>query len=503
MKNHILKLGSNALVYGVGGLLSRFISFLLLPLFTAYLTPQDYGVAGMMATFNLVITPLAGLGLGVSAGLVYFEKTDPAKKAATIWTALVLLSLASVVLFSLSAVFARPLSQLFFQTPRYGHYVMLSALSTCLFNTLASVTQMHLQFEQRAKTFVLLNLASSLIGIALSVFLIVFLKRGVLGLLESNVLAPLVMVPVYAWQLRRLPFGLRKTVASELLRLGLPMIPSSVFMYALMQSSRYLLQHFHGLAEVGIYSIGFNLGMVVDIVVSAFCSAWYPFFMSFINDQQKAAPIFARVVSYYILGVGALVLLFFVASRPLVMIMTQPAFHMAYQVIGWTAAAMYFRGVFIALTPPVYFAKEVRMVALAQGLSFLLSIGIGWLLIPQGRILGAAVALAAGLFSLPLLQALWNRVRRRDYLAIPHERRRLGLFAVFFLVFAVIFSLPRRFSLTVEILASLTASVLLITLLALLLNPEEKITLLGAGRRVLKLRFRDILSYFPTKSPRT
>ncbi len=500
MKEHILKLGGNAVVYGVGGLLSRFISFLLLPLFTAYLTPSDYGVAGMMATFNLVITPLAGLGLGVSAGLVYFEKTSPAKKAATLWTALALLSLASVVLFSMTALLARPLSQLFFQTPKYGHYVLLSALSTCLFNTFATVAQMHLQFEQRAKTFVLLNLASSLTGIALSVVLIVFLRRGVLGLLESNVLAPLVMMPLYAWQLRRLPLGLQRPVASELLRLGLPMIPSSVFMYALMQSSRYLLQHFHGLADVGIYSIGFNLGMVPDIVVSGFCSAWYPFFMSFINDQQKAAPIFARVISYYCLGVGALVLLFFTASRPLVMIMTQPAFHMAYQVIGWTAAAVYFRGVFIALTPPVYFAKEVRLVAVSQGVAFLVSIAAGWLLIPSGHILGAAVALAAGMFSLPLLQALWNRLRRKDYLAIPYERRRLVLFSLIFAGYAAAFSAPRRLSLPVEILISLTASALLTTLLFLLLHHEEKASLLNSGKQILRLKPKDVLKIFTSTS---
>lgn len=474
MNQQLLRLGRNAFTYGLGGLLGRFMSLLLLPLFTAYLTPLDYGITGMVGMLNMFLAPVMGLGLGVSTGIVYFEEDDPNRKAEAIGTALFLLTVASAVTLVVCWIWAPQLSLALFQTPQHAIYIKLSVLSACLYNTVGVVGQMFLQFEERSKTFVKLTLVSVLSGILFSLVLVVGMGRGVLGMLESGVLVPLLMMPLYGLQLRRLPLRVRWPIAKELLRLGLPMVPSFGFLFVLMQTGRYLLQYFHGLEAVGIYSIGFNLGMLMDLFVSGFASAWHPYFMSFINKREEAGPLFGRVTTYYCLGMGAITLLFFVLAKPLVLIMTQPAFHEAYRIVGWCATAHFFRGIFLLLLPPVYYSKEVRAVVLVQGVTALVTVGLGWVLISAGGFTATAIVLACGGVLLAVLQFFWNLSRRRNYLDISFEWGRLGSIALVFTMVAGVFSIPRSFQVILEVVIGALGVGLVLVLVWMLMTGQER-----------------------------
>lgn len=107
MLDHPLyKLIKNAVIYGLGQILSRFMGFLLLPLFTAYLSPKDYGVIAILNVMNLVVTSIFSLGFGAATGLCYFASDDPFRKADTIWTSVFILAM-SVLAMSLTAIVDR------------------------------------------------------------------------------------------------------------------------------------------------------------------------------------------------------------------------------------------------------------------------------------------------------------------------------------------------------------------------------------------------------------
>lgn len=436
MKEQIFRLGKNSVIYGVGGMLTRFINLLLLPLFTAYLTPADYGVLALLALLSFVAQPVFSLGLSAAMGPSYFEGNDERRKSETIWTAFLILLGSVTVLTSIAWLFPSKLSMLALQSPEYGHLVSIT-LTGCAVSILSRPFTQRIQFEERAKAFVIMTVITSIISIVLSVITVVFLGWGVEGMVISQLLGQTIHFLTFLIAgAKGAEFLYGKAIARELLRLGIPLVPSFAFLFILMQSNRYILQLFAGLEQVGIYSVGFSIGMVMSVAVGAVSTAWYPFFMSYLEKQKDAEILFGKVFTYYVYLLGTLCMLFFVGAKLVVSVMTQPAFHHAYVVVGFAASAQFFIGIFNMLLPGMYYTKEVKYVSVVQGLSALLSIGLNIILIKWSGLLGAAIALSLSHFLMAAFQYLWNLRRRDKYIKIKYEWRRLAIFLVL-LVFII------------------------------------------------------------------
>ncbi len=477
MRQELARLSKTTLIYGVGGLVNRFIGMLFLPVFTAYLSPADYGISAILGLVTFVATSVFSLGLGTGIGPCYFEGNQQEQKEKTIWTAFLLLVGSAGILAAGGTLLAAPLSTIALGGRGHAHLVVLAILAGAL-NILQIPLTLRLQFEERAWMFVLLTVASSLVATGSSLLMVVHFGRGVLGLMEAGVIWQAASLLLYLGPtLPRLAFRPSRSLAKELLRLSLPLVPSFAFLFVLQQANKYILQWMRGISDVGIYSIGFNFGLVLNLLVLAFQTAWYPYFMTFVDRQHEAGVLFGRIVTYYVFGVGSLTLLFFLAARPAVMILVQPPFREAYLVVGLSAACQFFIGIFGLLLPGIYFAREVRYLSLIQGIAASASIALNLLLIPVAGMLGAAIALAIGALVLAALQHAWNRYRR--YLDIQFEWSRLGGFAVVFVLY-VLLTLwnpgwtPLGLVLFLGILTGLLPA-----WLYLLLSPEERGALRG------------------------
>ena len=481
MKVHIKRLAGTSLTYGVGQMLNRFLTFLLLPVFTYFLTPADYGISSILQVFVLLIMPVFSLGLTVAMGVCYFDEGGRERKEATIWTSVALLSLSTIALAILGTVFSARISEFLFGHSRYQYLVVLSVLTMCLI-ILSQPLTLFLQFENRAKVFVALTLASTLATVGFNVLMVVILRKGIQGLIEAGFIAQLIMLPLYFVPMARsLKFRLSRRVGNELLRQSLPAIPSLGFLLVLQQANKYILQDHEGLDAVGVYTIGFNFGMVMSLIVSGFTAAWHPFFLSFTNKQDEARPLFGRVMTYYVLGAGALSLLFFAVARPVVTIMTRPSFHESYLVVGLSACAQFLIGVFSLLLAGMYFAKEVKYLSVVQAFAAGAAIALNFILIPPFGILGAAIALAFGYLLMAVLQHLWNR--RRNYLDIQYEWGRIARFALFYVIYAVVMLWDRSLPLIGELVISAVAVLVVPLPLYLLLSEPEKRFLLTTIKR--------------------
>jgi O-antigen/teichoic acid export membrane protein len=472
IKQQIKRLTKNMLIYGLGQMLNRLIGFFLLPLFTSYLSPNDYGILSLLGIITLFATLLFSLGFGGSTGPVYFEGDCEERKRGAIWTSFFILLLSVLALMVLGALTFPFLSRLAFQKEAYGYLIMLSLMGVC-FDILAMPFKFYLQFEEKAKLFVALSVITSLISFAASIAMVVALGRGARGMVEGQVLSFAITFFIFM-ALGKPRFTVDWRLGSELLRLGIPLIPSALFVFFLMQGNKYIIQWYRGLDAVGLYSIGFNLGMAMNIAVSAFQSAWYPYFMSFFEKRDEARVLFGRIFTYYILGFGTLSLLFYIAARPVTLIMTQASFHEAYSVVGLTASSQFLYGIFLLLLPGIYFAKEVKYISAVQALAALVAVGLNFLLIPRYGIIAAGISLAGGYAVMVCLQQMWNIWRKKAYLSIAYEWDRVLLFGVLYVVCAVLMLIKQHFSLYGEIIASGFAATLVLSGLYLLLNGSER-----------------------------
>lgn len=461
MKAHLHRLLKSTSIYGLGQVFNRALGFFLLPVFTAYLTPADYGIYGLLTMVSFFLVPVFSLGLGTSIGVCYFDTGGRIPREATIGTAFLLLAFSSALLCAGGIFFAQEISLLAFQAAQHGYLVALTLFSAAL-GVLVTPFLLYLQFEEKALRFVVLTGLSSLFSVAATVAMVVGWERGIRGLMEGILLGQLFGFCLFAFfPGRRMPLQFARGAAKELLRHGLPMVPSFASLFVLQQGNRYLLLWYHGLSAVGIYTAGYNIGMAMSVLVSAFTSAWVPFFLSFAETKEGARVLFGRILTYYLLGFGFLSLLFYLYAKPIVWLMTAPSFHASYKVIGLVATSQLCLGVFSLLLPPVYFAKEVKAVSFVQLISAGCSVALGVLLISRLGVLGAALMLMLGMLLMCALQYLWNTLRKRDYFGIPYEGRRILRIGAVYAFLAFLALADRDVGLPAETLLSLACTGLL------------------------------------------
>ena len=474
MRQVILSLAKDSMVYGVGSVITRFIVLITLPLFTTYLKPEEYGVLAMLAILTMLAQPMFSLGLSAAMGPSYFEDENVLNKFKTVWTAFLINTVSAILLIAIAWLFPVTLSQLVRLPAEYAHLVGVS-LTGCALTILVTPFTQRVQFEKQSKLYVMVTLVTALVAILVSIFTVVFLEWGVKGMVMGQFAGNIVTFIMF------LLIGLKSTkpvvsfvMARELLRLGLPLVPSFAFLFILMNANKFILEWQTGLDALGVYSIGFNLGMVLSILTGGIATAWYPFFMTYMERQSEAGLIFGRIFTYYTFGVGFICLLFFLLAKPVVLLLTHQAFHDAYVVVGLVALAYFFQTMFNLFLPSLYFNKEIKYVSLIQGLSAILSLLINYFLIVNLGLLGAAIGLAASNFLMAALMHGWNYLNRARYPKIIYAWGRVFSFLCLAFVIFLSYALFPSTTITGEIFKSILFSMLALCSIFFLLNKREK-----------------------------
>lgn len=408
----LLGLAKESFIYGVGNFLNRLLPLLILPLLTRYLSPKEFGVIALLGVVGLWVRSIFGLGLGVSTGIVYFQDEGIRHRQATISTSFVVLAISVCALLLAIGLFAGDFSSLVFGNRDLDFVLFLYAGSIGL-QLLAQPFLAEWQFKNEAMRFVLLSTLGASLTVVAMVVLVIGAHRGIRGWVEGGLIGNLALLVACLLVVGlSSPRSFDTKLGKHLIQLGLPLIPSFLFLFVIQYAGTYLLQGFVSLDQVGIYGVGFSLGMALGLATSSFTTAWYPFFQSYMTKPNEAQPIFSHVLTGYTLGMGALCLLFFLLAKPGVFLLTEARYHSAYRVVGLVALGQFWLGMWAVLLPGMYFAKETKYVAFVQGIVALLVVALNLVFIPAFGIEGAALAFAVGGMMMVGLQQLVNTVRR-------------------------------------------------------------------------------------------
>jgi O-antigen/teichoic acid export membrane protein len=227
-------------------------------------------------------------------------------------------------------------------------------------------------------------------------------------------------------------------------------------------------------SEVGVYSVGYTIGMVMALVAEGtFGSAWPPFFMSFMGRRAEAIALFGSILKYCVFAFGALTAMFFLFARPVVVLLTAPAFHQAYTVVGLIAAAYMLKACYLILLPGLYFEKKLHIQSSVEWGVALLNAALCVLLIPIFRMRGAAAATVISYLALPTLTYF---IAQR-YLPVRHEWNKIAGFGVVIVVSAAVSGFLARLPIWghLGLAIMVSAAIVFITYHRLLTPPERAI----------------------------
>lgn len=325
MFSQIFRLLKHSAVYGMGHVLTRAVSFLLLPYLTHTLTPDEYGAVVLLYTYIALMFILYVYGFDVTFLRFYIMEKDEGRRK-EVFSTIFWVSLATSALFSvIVGIFSGMLTTVVFENPESvgisARYLIILSTMVVVVETLGLFPFLYLRAVERSLPFIGLKTGGVVIHIVLTVLLISFLDRGVAGVFEANLIASalqlIVLIPLLIRNIRpKISFGKLK----EFFIFGLPAMPSQIFVMAVELASRKILEIILGLTIVGIFSAGYRLGLFMAVVVMGFRFAWHPFFLS-IADKPDAKETFSRIFTYFLLTTGTLFLLLAFTIKPL---MTKP-----------------------------------------------------------------------------------------------------------------------------------------------------------------------------------
>ncbi len=424
IRAELKRLAQHSAIYGVADVLPQLVNFFLLPIFTAYLSPKDYGAFGILGLFSVLTKIFFRMGLDSGFFRIYYELTSERDRKILATTLFTTALATGALLFTLIALVAGPLGRLLLgeevgDSP-VAIWILLVAGDTLL-NTFAFVPMNLFRIQGRPSAFTVMTLFRSFLNIGLKLGF-VLAGWGVTGVLVADAAASLLFVaallPTLVANLTR---AFSWPMLSRSASFGLPKVPHGLAHQVLNLSDRKLIEIFASLAASGLYHTGYVLGTGVKFFLSAFELAWSPFVYAQL-ERPDAPRILARIATYAFAALCGFGLLNAVFGRELLWLMTQPQFHEAHPVIPIVVLAYVMQGVFALTSIGIGISKKTSyfpmITAVAAGLNVFLNV----IFIPRIGILGAAWSTVLGY---ALMAALGYWLGNRHY-PIPFERFRLS-----------------------------------------------------------------------------
>jgi O-antigen/teichoic acid export membrane protein len=379
-------------VYAIGSAAQRFGAILLLPLYTSYLTPVDYGVKELIGLTVDVASILISTAISSAIYRFYFEQEDEGYRARVISTSVCFLGLGGLAVVGAVIPVTDRLAGLVLDDPGLGHY-MIIAFASLWFRTLAHVGYLWLQAVRRSKTFIIISLSNFFVGIALNVYFIVVEGLGVLGVLLSGLLTSIavflaLMVPI----LMRTGLRIDRVLLKEMLIFGWPNVVSALANLVVRLSDRFFIKAYVGIGEAGIYALASRFSAAPNQFISEpFNRTWSPRRFE-VAREEGSERVFGRIFTYYLCVISLAGLLVAGLIGDLLRLMSDPSF--------WSAAALVPVLVVanIVLTFTYHFqigfllAKKTQHIARINLISVVLVLVLYWTMIPRWGGMGAAIA---------------------------------------------------------------------------------------------------------------
>lgn len=390
LRSDLRRLAGSSAVYGVGTILLRALNFLLLPLYTQYLAPSDYGVVTLAATVTSVLGIIYPLGLHGAVTRFYFTTDDAHERRrlmGTFWLAMIGVSLVLAVLLDHTA--GPALARLFPDVP-FSPFLRIG-IWTAFFNVFSLVPLAVMQAEERPAPYVAASVVSALLGAAGTLIGVVFLRLGatgyLLGVLAGSAAAAIMFV---ALTLRSIAFRPAWGGLAAGLAFALPLIPHGLASWVLDLSDRVLLGHYVATADVGRYALAVQFGAILGIVGTALNNAWVPFVYRRHAEGETGrdsfgslSTAFAAVVTF---GGVALALLGGDAIR----LVTAAGYHPAAALVPWLVGGYWFAALYYLPCAFLFVSGRTGWVSLVTLISGAVNVGANLFLMPRYGVAAAA-----------------------------------------------------------------------------------------------------------------
>jgi O-antigen/teichoic acid export membrane protein len=443
------RLVKQSAIYGLGGIVSRLLAVLLLPLYTSYLGTAGFGKIETIVALTTVLVVVLRLGISSAFFRFYFDSPDPERRMLVVRTSFWFTMTMATAGLVAGYVLATPIAHLLRlgDDPWLVRAGFVGLWAQMNYEQLTSLFRV----EERPVAFVSASVANIFITVGATVLLVVGLHKGPTGAVVGNFLGTLtVYFALLAYRRYQLGLQFDRGLLRAMNRFGMPLVPSALALWAISFIDRFFIAVFKGQDEVGVYSLAVRASSVIVFLMVAFRLAW-PAFAYSIEDESVAKRTYAFVLTYLLLFCSWVSLVLGLLSPWIVQVLapTKPEFYRASEAVGILAFAGTAYAGYTVLAIGIGRARRTQFNWVVTGAAALVNIALNLVLIPPYGMIGAAISTAAAYVAIFIGMTL----NAQRVWPVPYQWRRvltLSLVAVGLLVLgkALDVSLPLAIALS-------------------------------------------------------
>lgn len=382
------------MLYTIGSMMTPALGLILLPVYTNYLSPKEYGIMTTVQTLVGMFQLLLLLSLHGAVTRFYFDfledKDEQRKYLGSIFIFVLLFSTIScIILIFLSEQLAH---LVFGNIPTNPYYFYLIGLSWL--TSLISLPLALLRAKEKVITFVVVNFTKSILVISLTIYFIIVKGKGAESVLISDLFVSIIIAIVLWYLIKKdLKFSLNKKYIKESLIFSIPLLPHVASGWIISSSDRIILEKYVSLSEVGVYALAVQVSLVLSLFYASINNALVPRYTKLkVEGNDDSASKILKVFLILIISTGILGFTVLVYGLKF---LTNESYHYSLKLLPFLIFAQILKGLYFIPVAKLFYYKKTNAIALSSTLAALINISINLFLIPIIGVRGAVISTIA------------------------------------------------------------------------------------------------------------
>jgi O-antigen/teichoic acid export membrane protein len=400
------ELTRHVVVMLIATLASKAAALLLVPVYTRYLPPSDMGLVSLLVNFATVVGIATTMGVQSATFMCYLNEADEERRRRVVGTAIRMMVAISAASALLLVALVGPVNRLLLGG--HGAREYLATVAYLVASNLSGLVLVLVRVRGRTGVFALISVAQFLVSLGLTIYLVVVVRWGVMGVIVGMLVSALVPLPLLVQFRDGLVAPAAWDIVRQYLRLGAPIALGNVFYWGAASANRFFLDRYLSRADVGLFDIASRFGLLTQVlVILPFFQAWN-YLMFKVREAPDAREVFADILSLYTILCFGCSAAGIVLIKPIAALFIAPQYHSSLPVMATLMVAAAASGFHYYLV----FGTSINNVVIEQKTTFgsaVVATVLNVALIPTLGLQGAGVALLAANATLSLITGLYSR----------------------------------------------------------------------------------------------
>lgn len=433
-KSKIYQLFQGSVILILSNIVLKAISFFLLPMYTAYLSPDQLGTADSITGVTTLLFTVLVMGMDSAFGAFFYSETGENHQQAVFNTTLLHTFLISFCLLPL-IILSDILSDIMFHTTDYSDAIRVALIAVML-NLWSLPFSLLIRLQNKMAKFSIINLIASLSMIFLNIYLVTVLQLGFRSLILSTAIVNLLQLILYScttWHIVNIK-NVDTSLYKTMLKYALPMLPMILAAWILNLSDRYILLYYRGEYEVGIYGIAARFLTVMNVITSSIYTAYTSFAFSSVHDKDAKAQ-YVKVLDAVFCILFAICVTVSLFGKEVITIMANERYLDSYKLLTPLLFGQICYAVNTIVGYGIAHAKRSVFFLIPTGVGTVINLILNVIFIPRYGAQAAAITTYIGYFVMMIITYF---VARRYYRCPYHIKKIVGTMVIAFIVISAI-----------------------------------------------------------------